>query len=223
MVIEISHDLGLNSLDKVARPLRAELMARTAQISRKTNETKIDLKIDLDGSGKLSGKNRIPFFEHMLSHIAKYSLIDIELILEGDIEIDCHHSVEDTAIVFGKAVLEALGDKSGIIRYGDKTIPMDEVLTTVAVDLSGRPYFKYDGIDLVGMGKFGIYDSELTLEFLHKLSIHAAMNLHTKVHYGMNRHHIHESIFKCLGFALREAITIDARRKGDIPSTKGSL
>lgn len=181
------------------------------------------MALNLDGSARMTGSNPIPFFEHMLGHIVKYSMIDLELTLKGDIEIDCHHSVEDTAIVMGQALTAALGNKAGIFRYGSFTLPMDEVLTTVTIDLSGRPYFVYRGEPLKPMGKFGIYDSELTLEFLHKLSIHAAMNLHIQVHYGDNRHHIHESIFKALGFALRQAVAVDARRAGEIPSTKGSL
>lgn len=198
-------------------------MARNAQIDRKTNETSISLALNLDGHARMSGENPIPFFEHMLGHIVKYSMFDLELKLKGDIEIDCHHSVEDTAIVFGQALQQSLGNKAGIFRYGSFTLPMDEVLTTVTLDLSGRPYFSYRGEQLKAMGKFGIYDSELTLEFLHKLSIHAAMNLHVQVHYGDNRHHIHESIFKALGFALRQAVAIDSRRANEIPSTKGSL
>lgn len=198
-------------------------MARSGEMERITSETSIRLKLNLEGEGKLSGKNPIPFFEHMLSHICKYSLFDIDLDLTGDLEIDCHHSVEDTAIVLGETLKKAVGDKKGIFRYGTFTLPMDETLTNVTVDLSGRPYFKYTGPDLKSMGKFGIYDSELTLEFLHKLSIHAMMNLHVLVHYGENRHHIHESIFKGLGFALRNAVAIDEARKGMIPSTKGSL
>lgn len=198
-------------------------MARTAKIERKTHETQIALGLNLDGNARMTGVNPIPFFEHMLGHIVKYSMFDLELDLKGDIGIDCHHSVEDTAIVLGQALTQALGNKAGIFRYGSFTLPMDEVLTTVTVDLSGRPYFVYRGEPLKPMGKFGIYDSELTLEFLHKLSIHAAMNLHVQVHYGENRHHIHESIFKALGFAFRQAVAIDARRANEIPSTKGSL
>ncbi|HNJ65518.1 MAG TPA: imidazoleglycerol-phosphate dehydratase HisB [Turneriella sp.] len=198
-------------------------MARTAKIDRKTSETQIALSLNLDGNARMSGNNPIPFFEHMLGHIVKYSMFDLELDLKGDIGIDCHHSVEDTAIVFGQALVQALGNKTGIFRYGSFTLPMDEVLTTVTIDLSGRPYFVYRGESLKPMGKFGIYDSELTLEFLHKLSIYGAMNLHVQVHYGDNRHHIHESIFKALGFALRQAVAIDARRANEVPSTKGSL
>ncbi|HNL10369.1 MAG TPA: imidazoleglycerol-phosphate dehydratase HisB [Turneriella sp.] len=198
-------------------------MARTAKIDRKTSETQIALSLNLDGNARMSGNNPIPFFEHMLGHIVKYSMFDLELDLKGDIGIDCHHSVEDTAIVFGQALVQALGNKTGIFRYGSFTLPMDEVLTTVTIDLSGRPYFVYRGESLKPMGKFGIFDSELTLEFLHKLSIYGAMNLHVQVHYGDNRHHIHESIFKALGFALRQAVAIDARRANEVPSTKGSL
>ncbi len=198
-------------------------MKRIATIKRKTKETDIHLDVDLDGKGDIKGNIPIPFFEHMLSHLAKYSLIDIHLNLKGDIEIDCHHSVEDTAISLGKAITKSLGNKTGIFRFGNFTLPMDEVLTSVTIDLSGRPYFKYNGPDLIEMGKFGIYDSELTLEFLQKFSIHTSMNLHVNVQYGSNRHHIHESIFKCLGFSLRQAISIDNARKNEIPSTKGTL
>lgn len=198
-------------------------MSRIAQIERVTNETKIRLELNLDGEGVLKGSNPIPFFDHMLSHLMKYSLFNCDLALEGDLEIDGHHSVEDTAIVLGNAIQKALGNKKGIFRYGQRILPMDETLTTVAIDLSGRPYFRYDGPDLVSMGKFGNYDSELTLEFLHKLSIHAAMNLHVVVHNGENRHHIHESIFKALGFAFREAVALDSGRGNQIPSTKGTL
>jgi imidazoleglycerol-phosphate dehydratase len=157
----------------------------------------------------------------MLSHVSKHSGIDMNLFLRGDLEIDCHHSVEDTGIVFGKLLSEALGDKKGIFRYGHFTLPMDEVLTTVALDLSGRYHFKYRGPNLAKMGKFGIYDSELTLEFLEKFAMHAKMNLHVLVHYGKNRHHIHESIFKALGKALKMAIQI--QDLDTMPSTKGML
>ncbi|MCZ8157891.1 MAG: imidazoleglycerol-phosphate dehydratase HisB [Leptospira sp.] len=189
--------------------------------SRKTSETDIRMELNLRGSGEYRFDTEIPFFEHMLSHIAKHGLIDLNLHLRGDIGIDCHHSVEDTAILLGQMIHKELGDKKGIFRYGHFTIPMDEVLTTVAVDLGGRFYFKYSGPPLDG--KFGIYDAELTLEFLQKLALNAKMNLHVVVHYGENRHHIHESIFKGLGKALRQAIAIDEKSLGQIPSTKGML
>lgn len=193
---------------------------RIAETERKTNETYIKLKINLDGTGNYQFDTEIPFFEHMLSHISKHSGIDIDLFLRGDLGIDCHHSVEDVGIVFGKLLYEALGDKKNIFRYGFFTLPMDETLTTVAIDLSGRFCFRYKGPKLSKMGKFGIYDSELTLEFLEKFAMHSKMNLHIVVHYGKNRHHIHESIFKALGKSLRMAIHKDTL---GIPSTKGML
>lgn len=195
---------------------------RTATVERNTKETQIRLALNLDGDGKLSGTVPIAFFHHMLDHVARYSLFDIEIEAKGDIEIDGHHTVEDIGIVFGEAIRQALGDKKGIFRYGQRTLPMDETLVTVSIDFSGRPYFQYTGPDMADMGKLGEYDAELTPEFLHKLSIHAQMNLHVLVHYGANRHHIHEAIFKALGFALREGASLDPRRK-DIPSTKGVL
>ncbi|MFN3604781.1 MAG: imidazoleglycerol-phosphate dehydratase HisB [Leptonema sp. (in: bacteria)] len=193
---------------------------RIAQSERKTSETYIKLKINLDGKGIYKFDTEIPFFEHMLSHVSKHSGIDLDLFLRGDIGIDCHHSVEDTAILFGRLFKEALGDKKDIFRYGSFTLPMDETLTTVALDLSGRFYFKYKGPNLAKLGKFGIYDSELTLEFLEKFAMNSNMNLHVMIHYGKNRHHIHESIFKALGKSLRMAIQKDQL---GIPSTKGIL
>ncbi|TGK07195.1 imidazoleglycerol-phosphate dehydratase HisB [Leptospira semungkisensis] len=188
---------------------------------RKTSETDIKLALNIRGTGKYQFDTQIPFFEHMLSHVSKHGLIDLDLWLRGDIEIDCHHSVEDTAILLGASIHKQLGDKAGIRRYGHYTLTMDEVLTTVAVDLGGRYFYKYTGPELTG--KFGIYDAELSLEFLQKLALNAKMNLHVVVHYGDNRHHIHESIFKALGKALRMAIEIDPAAGGAIPSTKGVL
>ncbi|EMK00327.1 imidazoleglycerol-phosphate dehydratase HisB [Leptospira sp. WS58.C1] len=188
---------------------------------RKTSETDIKLSLNIRGTGNYKFDTQIPFFEHMLSHVSKHGLLDIDLWLRGDIEIDCHHSVEDTAILLGSTLHKQLGDKAGIRRYGHYTLPMDEVLTTVAVDLGGRYYYKYTGPELAG--KFGIYDAELSLEFLQKFALNAKMNLHVHVHYGENRHHIHESIFKAFGKALRMAIEIDPAAGGAIPSTKGVL
>lgn len=189
--------------------------------SRKTSETDIQLSLGLYGKGEYLFDTEIPFFEHMLSHICKHGNIDMNLFLRGDIGIDCHHSVEDTAILLGGMIHKQLGDKKGINRYGHFTLTMDEVLTTVAVDLGGRYYYKYTGPEL--KGKFGIYDAELSLEFLQKLALNAKMNLHVVVHYGENRHHIHESIFKGLGRALRMAIAKDPDSPHSIPSTKGIL
>ncbi len=189
------------------------------QESRKTSETDIKLDLNLYGTGIYKFDTQIPFFEHMLSHISKHGNMDMNLWLRGDIDIDCHHSVEDTGILMGSMIHRLLGDKKGISRYGHFTITMDEVLTTVAVDLGGRFYFKYTGPEL--QGKFGIYDAELSLEFLQKFALNAKMNLHVLVHYGENRHHIHESIFKGLGRALRMAVTKDGT--DSLPSTKGVL
>lgn len=196
---------------------------RKAEIKRETKETSIEIKVKVDGTGRLTGNNPIGFFDHMMQHLAKYSMMDLHINLTGDLHIDAHHSVEDTAIVLGETLKNAIGDKKGIYRYGHFTLPMDETLTTVALDLSGRPYFKYSGPDLSTMGHFNGYDSELTIEFLEKLSQRAEMNLHILVHYGQNRHHIHESIFKAVGWALRRAVSIDEKRGNDIPSTKGTI
>jgi len=198
-------------------------MERKASLKRKTRETDISLDLQIDGTGKLEGDIPIPFFAHMLDHLTKYSLFDLNFTIKGDIEIDGHHTVEDSAIVLGEAIKQALGDKKGIFRYGWSMVTMDEVLTRVAVDFSGRPFFNYKGPDLGKMGLLGSYESELTAEFLQKLSIHASMNLHVIVEYGENRHHIHESIFKALGFALRNGAQLDPRRGENVPSTKGSL
>lgn len=196
---------------------------RVASGKRKTGETDIELKINLDGTGQSKFDTQIPFFEHMLTHISKHGLIDIDLFLRGDLEIDGHHSVEDTGILLGKLFYDGLGDKKGIRRYGHFTLTMDETLTTVALDFGGRFNFTYRGPESIKVGKFGVYDAELSLEFLQKFAMNAKMNLHVLVHYGENRHHIHESVFKALGRALRMAVEIDERGANQIPSTKGVL
>ena len=203
--------------------MKKNSIERKAEITRNTKETEITMSINLDGSGEYEFDTPIPFFEHMLSHICKQGMIDMTLKLRGDIGIDCHHSVEDTAIVFGTLVKHALGDKLGINRYGFFTLPMDEVLVSIAIDFSNRFAFISKGVEDLSIGKFGIYDAELSLEFLQKFAMHAAMNLHLKVHYGDNRHHIHEAIFKGLGHAIRQAVYRDERRGNTIPSTKGIL
>lgn len=197
--------------------------ARLAAGSRKTTETEIELKINIDGSGESIFNTEITFFEHMLGHVSRHGLIDINLQLRGDTEIDCHHSVEDTAILFGSLFQEALGDKTGISRYGHFTLTMDEVLVTVAVDIGGRYNFTCRDCKKMKEGKFGIYDAELTLEFLEKFAMNAKINLHVLLHYGENRHHIHEAVFKALGRALRMAATRDERMGQQIPSTKGTI
>lgn len=196
---------------------------RKASLERKTKETEIRMSLNLDGEGGARLDTQIPFFNHMLDHLVKYSRFDLDLMLRGDIEIDCHHSVEDTGLVLGSLMREAMGDRAGMSRFGHFTLPMDEVLVTAAVDLGGRYYFKINNPDLLSGGKFGIYDSELSAEFLQKMAMNAKMNLHIMIHYGENLHHIHEAIFKALGKALRMAVQIDPALKGDIQSTKGVL
>ncbi|MCB1174643.1 MAG: imidazoleglycerol-phosphate dehydratase HisB [Leptospiraceae bacterium] len=197
--------------------------SRTARHERQTSETSIQMDLNLDGRGSARLDTEIPFFEHMLGHICKQSMFDMELDLRGDLAIDGHHSVEDTAIVFGKLLAQALGEKRGIRRYGHFMLPMDEVLVSVAIDLSGRYHFQYTGPDSINTGKFGVYDAELSLEFLRKFAMYAAINLHIIVHYGENRHHIHEGIFKALGKSLRMAVSLDPALGDSILSTKGVL
>lgn len=197
---------------------------RKSSLERSTKETRIEMALNLDGSGRGALDLEIPFFEHMLGHLVRQSFIDLDLKLRGDIEIDCHHSVEDAGIVLGNLFREALGDRKGIARYGHCTLPMDEVLVTVAVDLSGRSYFRLSGQKhLLQNGKFGIYDAELTEEFFQKFASNARMNLHVLIHYGENKHHIHEAVFKATGRAIAMAVALDPRLQGDVLSTKGVL
>ncbi len=196
---------------------------RRAEGERSTDETKIRMALNLDGEGSSLFDMEIAFFEHMLSHLVKHSLFDLQVWLRGDLSIDAHHSVEDSGILLGRLLKESLGDKRGIYRYGHFTLPMDDTLTTVAIDLSGRSNFTYKGLPKIYEGHFGNYAAELTVEFLEKLAMHAAMNLHVQLHYGENRHHIHESIFKALGRSLRMAVSYDAALGDRIASTKGDL
>lgn len=195
-------------------------MARKALIQRETKETKIRLEIDLDGQGEYSLATGIGFFDHMLAHLAKHSLIDLNITAEGDLEVDAHHTVEDVGIVLGGALKEALGDRKGIRRYGSELVPMDEALALVAIDLSGRPYLGYFA-DL-GPGILGTFDLELAEEFFRAVSTHAGMNIHIRILAGTNRHHCLEAIFKAFGRSLRTAMENDPRVNG-VPSTKGTL
>lgn len=195
-------------------------MMRTAVIERETNETKVKVELNLDGSGEYRIQTGIGFFDHMLSHIAKHGLLDLNLTARGDLEVDSHHIVEDVGIVFGQALSEALGDKMGISRYGAATIPMDEALALVAVDLSGRPYLRYCA-DL-GKGELGGFQLELVEEFFRAVASRAGLTLHIRLLDGVNLHHCCEAIYKAFGQALAQAIKVDARIKG-IPSTKGVL
>jgi imidazoleglycerol-phosphate dehydratase len=193
---------------------------RTAQITRTTKETKIELAINLDGRGEATISTGVGFFDHMLDLLSRHSLIDLDVTADGDLQVDAHHTVEDVGIVLGQALEKALGDKRGIHRYGWAILPMDESLAQVAVDLSGRPAFVFD-VTFTGP-TIGDFQTELVEEFLKALSANARMNLHVAVPYGSNNHHIAEAIFKALAKALRQAVTKDPRSDA-VPSTKGSL
>lgn len=193
---------------------------RAATIERKTKETEIKLDLKLDGAGNAVIETGVGFFNHMLTHIAKHGLLDLNVTARGDLEVDAHHTVEDVGIVFGQAIKAALGAKVSIARYGDATIPMDEALAQVAIDLSGRPYLRF-GAEL-GQGQLGGFDLELVEEFFQAVAVNAGMNLHIRLLDGNNRHHCSEAIFKAFGRALAAAVKIDERIKG-IPSTKGTL
>lgn len=196
-------------------------MARTAAISRKTSETDITLALNLDGTGQSKIATGVGFFDHMLTHLSKHSLIDLEATAKGDLHIDDHHTVEDVAIVLGTALDQALGNKAGVFRYGWASVPMEDTLANVALDLSGRPAFVFNvAFPSKRIGKF---DAELVHESLRSLCNTAKMNLHVNVPYGENSHHIAEAIFKALAKALRQAISLDPRAAGGIPSTKGTL
>jgi imidazoleglycerol-phosphate dehydratase len=194
---------------------------RRATITRKTNETEITVAVGLDGAGAARVATGIGFFDHMLEQVARHAGIDLEVAAKGDLHIDMHHTVEDTGIALGQALRQALGERKGIGRYGDVHLPMDETLTRVALDLSGRPFLVFNA--QFPAPKIGDFDTELVREFFQAFAIHAGITLHVETLYGANSHHIAESCFKGFARALRAAIAIDARRKDEIPSTKGSL
>jgi imidazoleglycerol-phosphate dehydratase len=195
-------------------------MSRKASIHRETAETSIDLSIDLDGTGRAQLTTGVGFFDHMLTLLAKHSLIDLALSAAGDLHVDPHHTVEDVGICYGRALAQALGDKAGIRRYGSATIPMDEVLVTAAVDLSGRAYCVWRAD--VPMEMLGTFNAPLAEEFWRAVSTQGAFTLHVICHYGRNTHHIVEGIFKAVARALRQAVAADPRMPG-VPSTKGVL
>jgi imidazoleglycerol-phosphate dehydratase len=194
---------------------------RKSTIHRKTKETEITLSLNLDGSGQVQAATGIGFLDHMLDHLGKHSLCDLQVRAKGDLHVDDHHTCEDVAICLGEALKEALGDKAGIARYGSASVPMDEALASVSLDLSGRPAVVF--LVQFGGDKIGTFDVQLVEEFLRRLASTAGMNLHVNVPYGANDHHIAEAIFKAVAQALRQAKAIDPQRKGQVPSTKGSL
>lgn len=194
---------------------------RKATIKRKTKETDISLDLNLDGSGKYSINTSIPFFDHMLSLMCKHGLFDVKLKAKGDIDIDDHHTVEDIGIVLGKAVKQALGDMKGISRYGQASVPMDEALASVSLDISGRSYLVYK-VEFPKKARIKNFDPDLVEDFLQAFVSNSGITLHVNVLYGRNIHHIIEAIFKGLGRAIRGAVSIDKRIKG-IPTTKGLI
>jgi len=197
---------------------------RTASISRETSESRVDLELDLDGAGRSEISTSVPFFDHMLTAFAKHSLTDLRVRATGDTHIDAHHTVEDTSIVLGQAIRQALGDKSGIARYGDALVPLDEALAQAVVDISGRPYLVHDGEPagfehhLIG----GHFTGSLVRHSFEALAIHAGLTVHVRVLGGRDPHHIAEAEYKALARAFRQAKSLDPLVDG-IPSTKGAL
>jgi len=199
-------------------------MSRIASVSRKTSESTIDLEIDLDGSGKSHIATTVPFFDHLLTAFAKHALVDLTVRAQGDVEIDVHHTVEDTGIVLGTAIKQALGDKAGIARFGDALVPLDEALTQAVVDISGRPYLVHTGepagfeYHLIG----GHFTGAMVRHAFEAIVFNAAITVHLTVLAGRDPHHIAESEFKAFARAFRQAVALDPRVSG-VPSTKGAL
>ncbi len=194
---------------------------RTAKVERKTNETQISVEINLDGTGKYEVSTGIGFLDHMMEQLSRHSLIDLKLTAKGDLHIDYHHTTEDTGIAIGEAFAKALGERKGITRYAHAYIPMDETLSRVAIDISGRPYFIWK-VEFT-KPKLGEMDTELFREWFQAFAFAAGATLHVENLYGVNNHHIVESCFKGLARCLRTATAIDPRKSDDIPSTKGTL
>ena len=194
--------------------------SRVASCSRVTKETQIEMTLNLDGTGKTDISTGIGFFDHMLSGFARHGLFDLTVKVTGDLEVDSHHTIEDTGIVLGQTIAKALGDKKSIRRYGSSLLPMDETLVMCAIDLSGRPYLVFDGT--FNTDRVGYFDTEMVKEFFYAISYSAGMNLHIKEMYGENAHHIIEAMFKAFARALDEATRIDRRVTG-LPTTKGAL
>ena len=195
--------------------------SRTATLERQTSETRIEVTVELDGEGRYEIETGIGFLDHMLAQLSRHSLIDIRLKAEGDLHIDAHHTTEDSGIALGQAVSRALGERKGIVRYGDALIPMDETLTRVALDVSNRPYLIWK-VDFT-QDRLGAMDTELFREWFQAFAFNAGLTLHVETLYGLNNHHIVESSYKALARALRQAIEIDPRKADAIPSTKGTL
>ncbi len=195
-------------------------MNRVARIERSTKESKVKVELDLDGTGKISVDTGVPFFDHMLSQLGKHSGFDLLVKTDGDVEVDSHHTVEDTSLALGQALREALGDKTGIRRFGDALVPLDEVLVQAAVDLSGRPYLVHRQPEIVEL--IGTFDTTLGKHIWESFVAEARVALHIRVIEGRNAHHVFEAQFKAVARALRDAVSLDSRVTG-VPSTKGTL
>ena len=194
---------------------------RKAEVERNTNETQIQVIVDLDGTGNCKLETGVPFLEHMLEQVGRHGLIDIEIIAKGDLHIDAHHTVEDIGITLGQAVSKAVGDKTGIVRYGHAFVPLDEALSRVVIDFSGRPGLEYHA--QYPRARIGEFDVDLLHEFFQGFVNHAGVTLHIDCIRGDNAHHIAETIFKAFGRAVRMALSFDERMEGVMPSTKGAL
>lgn len=194
--------------------------ARTARVERATGETDVSVELDLDAPGPVEVKTGVPFFDHMLAQLGKHGGFGLTVRTKGDLAVDAHHTVEDTSIALGQALREALGDKAGIRRFGDATVPLDETLVQVAVDLAGRPYLVHEEPPMAPL--IGTYDTTLTRHIFESFTANAAVCLHVRVPYGRNPHHIVEAQFKAVARALRDAVAYDPRTSG-VPSTKGTL
>jgi len=203
-----------------AAKIEGSLMRQTT-LSRTTAETEITVTVNLDGTGAYDNQTGIGFFDHMLDQLARHSLIDMTISAKGDLHIDDHHTVEDVGITLGQALTQALGDKRGIRRYGSCLLPMDDALVRTALDLSARPFLIWNVI--LPTSKIGTFDTELVREFFQALSTHGGITLHVDMLHGINSHHIAEAAFKSVARALRDAVEVDPRKSGDIPSTKGAL
>lgn len=196
-------------------------MSRSGEASRQTKETNVRVRLDLDGSGRATVGTGIGFFDHMLEALARHALYDLDVVATGDLHVDAHHTVEDVGIVLGQALSRALGERGGIRRYGDATVPLDDALARVVVDVSGRPYLAFHA-DPPTWQKLGDYDVALTPEFFRAFATHGGLTLHVDLLRGQNAHHVVEAVFKATARALGEATTVDPRVRG-IPSTKGTL
>lgn len=193
-------------------------MTRVGEVARDTKETRVSVRVGLDGPARTDVATGVPFFDHMLDQLGRHGRLDLRVRTEGDLEVDAHHTVEDTGIALGQALAQALGDKAGVERFGDATVPIDEALARVAVDLSGRPYLVYEADTPVAL--VGTYETSLTKHFFEALVANARITLHVRKLAGDNSHHIQEAVFKAVAVALRRAVAVTGT---DIPSTKGTL